>query len=525
MKIKNIIKGALLSVSLLTASSCNKEFLDINVSPNLTTDNPANLILPSVQSTLGFTMGSDVHRYTLLFVQQMAAQNGRQTEEYDLYRIQPTEVNTTFRANFYAGVLADIEEILRKDPAVTHPHYFGIAKIMKAYTYQIITDLWGDVPFTEAIQGRQGNYQPALDRSSDIYPALITLLDEAVADMKQTSPLAAPATDDYIYGGTTNAIRWIRAANTLKLRLYLHMANVPGFNTGVISSFVSATPATEFMTATADNFQVRFDELSQRQNPIHQFILFRTDDIAVGATIVDLMNSKADPRRSTYFTPAAPFNRDLFANPPMNSTSGYVGLRNGTGGGGVNNGLSRLHTYVRGPVTTAAGSIPTGPTLGVTGLAYGGNAPIRMLLFSEYNFIRAEMAMRYGVPGDAQTFYRAGIRASFADAGLTTAQADAYLATDAGTLAGSAEDMLKQIIEEKYVANYMVAVEPWNDWRRTGYPSLTPVPAALNPGNNGRVPRVLPYPQQEVDANPKITQRTNLSENPVFWDVRSTGPQ
>jgi hypothetical protein len=524
MKIKHIIKGALLSVSLLTASSCNKEFLDINVSPNLTTNNPPSLILPSVESTLGFTMGSDVHRYTMLFVQQFAAQAGRQTEEYDLYRIQPTEVNTTFRANFYGGVLADIEEILRTDPTVTHPHYYGIAKILKAYTYHVITDLWGDVPFTEAIKGREGNYQPALDRSSDIYPALITLLDEGIADMRQTSPLAAPSTDDYIYGGSTNAIRWIRMANTLKLRLYLHMANVPGVNTSVISSFVSATPATEFMTTNADNFQQRFEIVARRQNPIHQFILDRQNDITSSATIVNLMNSKSDPRRASYFTPA-PFSAAALANPPATTNSGYIGLVNGTSGGGINNGISRLHTYVRGAVTTAAGSIPTGPNLLVTGLAYNGSAPIRMLLFSEYNFIRAEMAMRYGVPGDAEAFYQAGIRASFADAGLTTAQASDYLATPAGTLSGSAEDMLKQLIEEKYVANYMVALEPWNDWRRTGYPTLTPVPAALNPGNNGRVPRALPYPQQEVDANPKITQRTNLSENPVYWDVRSTGPQ
>lgn len=71
----------------------------------------------------------------------------------------------------------------------------------------------------------------------------------------------------------------------------------------------------------------------------------------------------------------------------------------------------------------------------------------------------------------------------------------------------------------------MVAVEPWNDWRRTGFPLLNLIPASLNPGNGGRVPRVLPYPQQEVDANPNIVQRANLSERRVFWDVRTTGQQ
>lgn len=526
MKIKNIIKTVVFSASLLITTGCNN-FLDVNVNPNLTLANPPNLILPSIESTLGFTMGSDIHRYTLLFVQQLAAQNGRQTVEYDLYRIQPTEVNQSFRANLYAGVLADVEEILKKDASLTHPHYFGIAKIIKAYTYHIITDLWGDVPFSEAIKAFEGNFQPAADPSSAIYPALIGIINEGIADLKKTPPVtvtSAPATDDYIYGG--NISRWIRLGNSLKLRLYLHMANVPGFNTSVISDFISATPATEFMTSVADNFRQPFATLAQRQNPIHQFILNRTDDIAVGATIVNLMNAKTDPRRASYFTPS-PFSPALLFSPPINTNSGYVGLLNGQGGTGVNNQLSRMHTYVRGSVTTPVTSIPAGPALsvsGVTGLAYDGSAPVRMFTFAEYNFIRAELAMRYGAPGDPQAFFQAGIRASFADAGLT-ADADAYLATNAGTLSGTPEERLKKLIEEKYVANYMVAVEPWNDWRRTGYPLLNLLPSTLSPGNNGRVPRALPYPQQEVDANPKLVQRANLREKPVYWDIRTTGQQ
>ena len=145
-----------------------------------------------------------------------------------------------------------------------------------------------------------------------------------------------------------------------------------------------------------------------------------------------------------------------------------------------------------------------------------------MLLFSEYNFIRAELALRYNAPGDAEKFFQDGIQASFTNAGRA-AQATAYIAAQ-GSL-GTGEAALKKLIEEKYFANYMVGVEPWNDWRRTGYPTLSKIPAGANPGNGGRVPRALPYPQQEVDANPNLSQRTNLSERPVFRDVRTTGPQ
>jgi hypothetical protein len=503
---------------VLTAVGC-KDYLEINQNPSLPTGSPPNLLLAGLEGNIGFAMGADVHKYTLLWAQQLAAQNGRQTEAYDAYTLSPTEVNVAFRQNGFAGPLADIEEMLKKDPATTHPYYFGICKALKAYYFTVFTDLWGDVPYREAFQGA-ANLQPNIDTSKDIYDAAFKLLDDAAADFAKTSALAAPGPDDYFYGG--NAPRWTRFINTLKLRLYLHQLNAQAVSAQAVGAFVQANEG-KFMVSTADDFQLRFETNAGKQNPIHQFILLRTDDIAVSATIVDLMNGKADPRRASYFTPA-PFSPTALQNPP-GGTTGYVGLPNGTGANQVRNNLSRLHTYVRGAVTNAA--LPPGPLLTVNGagtsLTYDGSAPVRMLLFSEYNFIRAELALRYGVSGDAEKFFQDGIRASFSNAGQTAVQAAAYL-TAQGAL-GTGEAALKKLIEEKYVASYMVAVEPWNDWRRTGYPALSKIPPAINPGNGGRVPRALPYPQQEVDANPKLTQRTNLSERPVFWDVRTTGPQ
>lgn len=504
---------------LLSATSCN-DWLDDNKSPNLTLSNPPNLILPSIEAELGLRMGSDLLRYGGLWSQQISAQAGRQTEAYDLFVIVPTDVNGVWRTGFYAGFLKDIEEILAKDPASTHPFYFGMCKIMKAFGFSMLVDFWGDVPYSEAFLGN-ANIQPIADDDATIYPKLLTLLDEGIADMRQTSGLRAPAVDDYFYAG--NAARWIRFANTLKLRLYLHLANTPTFDASVITTFINATPPAEFMTAVADDFQLRFDVISGRQNPTHQFILTRQDDICTSATIANLMNSKSDPRRSTYFTPA-PFSPALLATPPT-GTTGYVGLPNGTSNFGIRNDLSRIHTFVRGLLTTT--TIPAGPNLTVFQLAYNGQAPVNILTFAEYNFVRAELALRYGAPGTAQTFYQAGITASFLDAGLTAAQATAYIATPAGTLTGTPAAQLQQLIEEKFVASFMVTGEPFSDWRRTGFPALSAVPPALNPGNGGVIPRVLPYPQQEFDANPNLAAlqaaRSNNLSAPsvrVFWDTR-----
>lgn len=527
MKLSLTIRSGLLMLVLFIVSSCSS-FLDDNINPNLTSNNPPSLILTSIEGSLGYHMGSDLFRYSGLWAQQIAAQDVRQTENYDRYNLQPTEVNNVWRAGWYGGILMDAQELLNKPAESTHPYYFGIAKVIKAFSYSILVDFWGDIPFTEALAGAS-NTQPAIDDDAAIYPALLTMLDEAIANLKATSPLAAPAGDDYIFTG--DAAKWIRVANVLKLRIYLKMANVSGFNTSTISTFVSATPATEFMTTNADDLQMRFESINNRQNPTHQFILSRVNDICTSSTIINLMNSKADPRRTTYFTPY-PFSPTLYATPPT-GTTGYVGLQNGVGGT-ASNSLSRLHTFVRGAVTTT--TIPAGPDLTVTGLAYNGTAPVNMLTYAEYNFIRAELALRYGVTAapkaSAEEWYQEGIRASVQDAGLTLAQANAYIASNpdgdaftVGTLHGTTDEQLRQIIEEKYVANFMVAGEPWSDWRRTGYPLLNLLPPALNPSNGGKVPRVLIYPQQEVDANPKMTQRLDMSDRKVFWDTRTTGQE
>ncbi len=525
MKKLKIIKLTLVLPMIFLATSCNN-WLDNNVSPNFTLSNPPNLILPAIEAELGLRMGSDLLRFGGLWAQQIAAQNGRQTEAYDLFIVVPNDVNGVWRVGFYAGFLKDIEEVLAKDAAVTHPYYFGMCKIMKAFGYSMLVDFWGDVPYSEALKG-SSNIQPKVDDDAAIYPQLLSLLDDGIAELKKTninSTLRAPGTDDYFYNGS--ATQWIKLANSIKLRLYLHLANLPSFDASVITTFITNTPASEFMSSNADEWQLRSDVISGRQNPTHQFILNRTDDICTSSTIINLMNSKSDPRRATYFTPH-PFSPAAFAAPPT-GTTGYRGLANGTSNFNQTNALSRLHTFVRGAVTTT--TIPAGPNLPVSGtgsLSYNGGAPVNIFTFAEYNFIRAELALRYGAPGSAQTFYQAGITASFSDAGLTAAQSASYLATPVGTLTGTPANQLQQLIEEKYVANFLVTGEPFSDWRRTGYPLLSTVPAALNPGNGGVIPRVLPYPQQEVDANPNLkalqaARADNLSATAVrvFWDVR-----
>jgi hypothetical protein len=501
MKLQRIFKYSFIVGGLALLSSC-KDFLDINVSPNSVLDAPIEQVFTSATTTVGFSGGSDLHRFTALVAQQCSGQGQgatTQTQEYERYNIQGSDLNNVWNL-MYATTLSDLELVIQKAAAENSPHYAGAAKILKAYTYMQIADCWGKAPFSQALQF-VGNVSPAFDNSDAIYRGVETMLNEAITDINSTTSVKSPASNSTIFPGTWSASkpRWEKLANTLKLRLLIHQSKKDRAGTvAAITSLVNSGAL--FMDSNSDNFQMSFVNAPRAQNPYHQFELDRANQFFPNATLVDLMNTKTDPRRARYFT-QFPFG-----------SGNYAGAR---GGDAPSFKYSRIHIYLRGDTTNATPVTPQADgSITATAYSYNGTAPVRMLTFAEYNFIRAEAAL-YGAPGDAQTFFQAGIRASMQAAGVATAQIDAYIAAN-GTLAGSESDKVRQIIEEKFVANFGVAVEAWNDWRRTGFPVISVPGNALFPNT----PRSFFYPQSEIDLNANApAQKANMDER-VFWDAQ-----
>jgi len=492
---QKIIKYTFLFIVLMSFTSC-KKWLDVNQSPNAVLTAPLPQVLTSAQVQLGFNMGSDVARFSSILAQQFAGQGqaGVQTREYMGYLIQPTDVNNTFRGQFYAGVLADLEAII-KDAEGTSPYYAGIAKILKAYTFHILVDLWGDLPYTEALKGATLT-QPKYDKSDAIYATLFILLDEGIANLNAPSSKFIPGNDDVIYLG--NRGRWRTLAYTLQMRLALRYPD----KVARMDAILAKAGAT-FMSANADNFQCAFQATSLiagRENPIHQFEIRRVDQYFPSATVVNLMNTKSDPRRRWYFTPTA---GTTFIGAPNDYAATSSTIFNPPS----NVVFSRMHIFMRGDSTGTA----TTPARGRVD-TYSGSAPVRMFTFAEYQFIRAEYLFAKGQTANAQIALQAGITASMQMANVPPASIAAYIATN-GTLNATTE--LRQIIEEKYVANYGVAVEPWSDWRRTNFPALVPT----TNGVQTSIPRILPYPQQERDSNPNTPARPSITAKSVFWDL------
>lgn len=502
MKIKNIISKSFIIGAVFFAGSCN-DYLDINVDPNSVSDAPIEQLLTSVTTNVGFTGGSDLNRYAGLITQMYSGQGSgatTQPQDYERYLITGSDLNNLWNS-LYSTTLSDIELIIQKanDPAVLSPHYAGVAKIMKAYTYQLLVDTWGKVPYSEALKFTD-NLRPKFDDGAAIYDEIIKLLDDGIKDINAASSVKSPGANSTIFTGGWAAAKpkWERTANTLKMRLYLHYSKL---DKAKMITGINGLASAAVMASNADNFEMPFFNATRQQNPMHQFELDRANQLFPNHTLVDMMNTKADPRRARYFTPF-PFTYDR-------ANAKYLGAK---GGDAASFKYSRFHIYMRGDTTKAAAPINADGSINNTSYTYNGTAPIRMLTFAEYNFIRAEAAV-LGASGDAETFYQAGIRASMQSAGVATAAIDAYIAAN-GSLTGSEAEKIKKIIEEKFVASYGVVLEPWSDWRRTGFPSITPPPNALTPN----VPRSLFYPQSEIDLNSNApAQKANLEER-VFWD-------
>lgn len=496
---------AISTVFLIGLTSCQK-YLDINKDPDRIAEDqaPLDLLFTNVTVNIGFSGGSDLFRWSNLLAQQLSGQTTggeSQTQQYEKYLLQSADVNTYWNST-YAATLNDIEVIIKTATARNAPYYRGVAKILKAFTYHHLVDAFGDVPFSET-QQTSLNTSPKYDQASTIYTSLFTLIDEGLADLNSTSTGLAPGSNSTIYTGsfTTRRVNWIRFGNTLKLRLFLHYSKVN--RTDMVNRMTALInqSGVSFFSSNADNFEMPFFNVLNRQNSIHQFQLQRTNNLFPNKFLVDMMNSKSDPRRPFYFT-QFPFG-----------SGNYKGA---VAGDPQSIQYSRFHTYLRGTGTGGTprpdGSIEELP--GAGGITYDGTAPIRLLTFAEYNFIRAEAAL-YGAPGVAQTFFQAGITASMQAAGVAQSAIDAYILAN-GTLTGTTAAQLAQIINEKFVANYGVMQENWTDWRRTGLPAITKVANAVTTD----IPRSLPIPQSEIDANRNAPpQKPNLLVR-VFWDTQ-----
>ncbi len=457
-KLKDIrFKSTVVVLSLLLFTAACEKWTDpnINIDPDAAADVPMNLLLPAIQQSMGYNLvGNNTVRTNNIWMQQFDGTD-RQSYTEARYQLTPADVGNAWTP-MYTEIMMNSTLIVNKakTEGVESPNFAGVAQVCIATTLGIGTDLFGDMPYSEAFQGSNNVLKPVYDPQQSVYTSINTLLDEAITNLNSTTN-AIPISGDVIYNGS--AAKWKKAAYSIKARHALQRTGRDG-NAAYSEALAAVTNG---FASNADDFLVPFED--SNRNPIFQFVEQRTD-IRMGATLVDMMAANNDPRLPFYAAEDA----------DGNYTGSVIGSQNGDA------------------------SLP-GPNVAAF------DASVKLMTYSELKFIEAEARLVLG-QGDAQAAYEAAVAASVLriTGAANTAWLTANIIGDPVTL--------EKIITQKYIDGFGTN-QPYADYRRTGFPTLTLHPDAVI----NEIPSRFPYPQAELDYNtanvPAVTLTTKL-----WWD-------
>lgn len=490
---RNTIKYKLLTAVVLifmALPGCKKDFLDVNNNIN----NPATVdlkfMLPAAQANLAYTLGNQLHVVGGLWSQYWTqGPNANQYNDFDRYFYSNTNADRPWR-QLYAGTLNDLDAMYKKAEEEKNVNYSAIALILKAYTMQVVTDAWGDAPFTEALKGAEGNTTPKYDSQESIYDALIPMIDLAISQIDFNSDLH-PGSDDLIYQGDMEL--WYKFANTLKLKIYLRQVKVrPGV--AAVGLVGMAADPTEYLGSGEDALTHYIDE-KFRQNPLFTtvFALNPGKNIFASKTSVDYLESLSDPRLEDFYD--------------SNSGGVYVG---------VIQGGARDVTLYPPPTNDNLYSQYNSEQI------IAPSVPVRLMTASESMFLQAEAIARGYMAGDAASTYNAAIEDSWgqwlvSSAAIGTDLAT-YLAQPAVAYPCCGEPAIKAIITQKWISmNGNQNFESWTEWRRTGYPDFFPT-SITSDFAPGVFPGRLVYSSDELTANPNSIKGLTVTDR-VWWDV------
>lgn len=489
MTLSKLLTKAILIGALFFMGACDG-LLDVNEDPTSPSQVPENLRLSALLGAFSYqVIGNEPARTTNRWTQQLAWTGfAPSSDNYDFDESGP---NNYWNAS-YTVILNNARELEQLAEENGNAHYAGISKTIQAWQFALLTDLWNEVPYSEAFD--PGNTTPAYDDQEFIYGQIFDLLNSAIEDFDSNSP-ESPGTDDLLYGGDIG--KWRMLANTLIARFNLRLSNAPGHN--------AVEQANNALNALVDGFASNDDDADFQyfnndgeENPWFQFAIDGKWDTRdqLSAHYVGLLKDLNDPRLPIQARPVGAVDGSGIVEGFDPETIEYEGQVNGTDGGGAVN-FSSIGEFYSAP-----------------------DSPLNWISYAEVKFIEAEATYITSGAGAAQPIYEDGVRASMEKLGVDEGDIDTYIATNLPSLA-DADDPVEEIITQKYIANFL-SHENYNDWRRTGYPELEP---ALNPVTpSGEIPVRYPYPNSEYSNNAETVEETGVPIGyaglviPVWWD-------
>ncbi len=431
---KKYLKLSCLLVIVALTSGC-KKYLDVNKDPN------ANLVAPIQGLLANVTNLSPYNAYyvaslTSYYTQYLASPSADGTA--DTY--QQSDPSTSWGSIY--NTLTDLYDMNRFAADKGQIAYQGVADILSAYNLSLASNVWGDLPYSEAFQGG-ANLAPKYDDQKGIYDTCMALIDRGISLLSQPAAdgeLDGPS--DYIHGGKVSA--WIKTAYALKARLLNQVSKLPSYNATSVLAAVDNAYTTNDDDAQITAFEVR-NPWAQDARDNANLVL----DVWLSSYFVNATNGVYygvfDPRLPQITLPTEAGKYAGVDYP----AGGYRGTPNGAGYQGVRN-TDHVQCYVD-----------------VNKWYSSTNSPLMMITNSEVRFIEAEAAFRNGNKDRAYTAYLAGINASMQKLGVAASDIQTYI-TNPAVAVGKDNLTLKLIMKEKYVACFLQPVT-WVDMRRFDY--------------------------------------------------------
>jgi hypothetical protein len=476
---KNILY--ILTMVLLVTTSCTEDFEDINTNPNAPINAQPSLLLRQVIYDFGEQMSYEGFAAGDLLGQYRTALDFNLFGRHDL---KSPQLGGNPWPIFYKNLRDNQIIINQAQTTEAFRVYEGPALILKAYFAANLTDLFGDVPYTEAFNGVNGTVTPKYDLQEDIYNNPNGILDnlnkgiEAIANYDGVQPLEG----DLLFNGNLQA--WTKFANSLKIKALMRISDKMDVSAELQTIFDEGN----YIATNSENAVFDFTNTAPNSFRMARLRIGDFNNYVLSETMEDILNNYNDTRLAFFFRPFG------------NSTSGeYNGLLNG--------------------VDATSTSI-TLADYSLSGTAFREDTSVLDANFStawETSFFLAEAAQKGIITANAQTLYETGVAQAF-EYWQTTMPANYLTGNAAFNAAGTTP--LEQIITQKWIANIINGYEGWTEFRRTGFPVLQQIQASLN---NNLIPVRMPYPAEEAALNAAnydvaaAATNQNSINVPVWW--------
>ena len=519
---------------LLAVSSCDGDFADINTDPNRADGNlfDPNLILPTVSYNYGNMMtgytGSIL--FQSMWSQVMASTSSGGANYYsngDKYVVSGSTnsyIQSVWNDGYSAASRVYQMQSLAEKKGLTN--LVAVGSIWKVLTLSFVSDIYGDLPYSEALQAEAGITQPKYDSQSDAYMAMLSELETALSSINESGDQIK---NDVLYTG--DLAKWKKLGYSIMLRMAMRLVEV---EPATAQTYVQKAIAGGVFSSTDDEAILVSDQTNGYSNSSANALNVVDDiyEVRWSNRLIDFLKADSDPRLAIIAEiPVAGLAANKSIAVGNNDPAVQVGMPNGYDLNGSATDISNAPGY---PGSTGSGAdvSPIGKYSRPTAIYRDIDAPVFILTYAEIQFLLADAAARgYSVPSSASSYYAAGLEGAmvsigkFGGATIPVTSISSFVAANPLDISSS-EASLEMINTQIWATTGIFAnfVESWNNWKRSGYPELTPVNYSGN-FSSGQIPRRQLYPASESTTNPQglANAISNMGGdtwiNNVWWDA------